>query len=97
MIRAPRPSPAAAARAMAAATYGALAPRVCPTSASPPKVIAPPVIAPSAKVAQAIAVVLRLPAYPDGASVSTIETPHGDHAPVTPAAIAATITTALSI
>ena len=31
-----------------------------------------------------------------GASVSTIEKPHGDHAPVTPAAAAATISTASS-
>ena len=31
-----------------------------------------------------------------GASVSTIEKPHGDHAPVTPATSAAAITTALS-
>ena len=35
------------------------------------------------------------PAYPAGASVSTIEKPHGDHAPVTPATKAAA-TNALS-
>ena len=45
-------------------------------------------------VAHATSVVRSRPAYPAGASVSTIENPHGDHAPVIPATSAARASTA---
>src|SRR5690349_22963345 len=95
-MRAPRASPTAATSATAPATTGALAPTTLPSADSPPNVIAPPASAPSANVTQASTVVRTRSAYAPGASVSTIEKPHGDHAPVTPAANAATASTTVS-
>ena len=60
-----------------------------PGTPNPPNVRAPPASAPTANVSDAATDVRRRRAYPCGASVSTIEKPHGDHAPVRPAASAA--------
>src|SRR4051794_31556253 len=68
-----------------------------PASPRRPNVAAPPTSAPAAKVAQASSDVRRRPAYPLGARVSTIDRPHGDHAPDTPAAAAAASRQAVSI
>src|SRR5689334_16034742 len=46
-------------------------------------------MAPGAKVAQAAIVVRRLPSSPASPTVSTMENPHGDHAPVSPTRSAA--------
>ena len=58
--------------------------------------IAPPASAPSVNVKPASADSARVRANPPGASVSTIESPHGDQAPVTPAASAAASRQAVS-
>ena len=49
----------------------------------------PPITAPGAKVAHAASVVQRRVASPASPTVSTIENPHGDHAPVSPTSSAA--------
>ena len=85
MIRAPFASPAAAASATSAASDGrAGAERVAQLRQAAERDHAAHQRA-GANVMQATTVVLSRPAYPAGASVSTIENPHGDHAPVTPA------------
>jgi hypothetical protein len=78
---------------MTAAARRLPSPSTLPSSASPPNVITPPASAPSVKVAQAGSVARMRSAYAPGASVSTIEKPHGDHAPVTPASSAVATTT----
>ena len=70
-----------------------------PASASPPNVSAPPSTAPAAKVAHAVVVTPRRSSPSPVPIVSSIEKPHGDHAPATPATSAvsaAGIATALS-
>ena len=91
-MRAPRASPAAAAMATTAAApprAGPPAPSAAPASASAPKVATPPARAPSANVAQAARRCAAGRRSPSAPSVSTIERPHGDQAPVTPATAAA--------
>ena len=90
----PRQSATAAASAIAAPSPSRSPPTPppisCPASARPPNVTTPPISVPSANVALAASVAARRASPSALPIVSTIEKPHGDHAPVTPA-IAAVI------
>ncbi len=98
MIRAPRASPTAATIATSAAIAGALgAERLAERRQPAERDHAAGQGADARTSTHAITVVRSRPAYPAGASVSTIENPHGDHAPVTPATSPASATTAISI
>ena len=81
-IRRPAASPIAqtTSAAIASATTGPSS--VVPSQARPPKVIAPPASAPAVKV--------TMPPRARS-SVSTMESPHGDHEPATPASSATAI------